>query len=355
MQDMYPFKYTASEAPTGASASTAATGSSIASGAFRAWDSWQNRMMKPQVNAIVKNSFVHVVDAEEAESQKSQSLRRSSSDGDLSRSSGSGRAGSEKEQVVGYFLPSLWSSSNSSARGRDSGHNLDTAPWVMSHPGGAVSSMQVASAHSREQLSLLTSQERQALAQGQTALQGSQRNMKQPFAPSQMRHKAPPEAQANGYACQPQQSAHAEEECTVIVDESLASLDKDTLIAEIYAEMKGRVKMDKLEELAMADVLARIPRNENFELSSVGSIGHGTGDCTPCAYWFKRICKYSISCHYCHFSHNGQKSKRLRPSKQTRMRIRRWEAQKAAEGGLCDDTCSNGRDDQPDENGIESL
>mmetsp|Transcript_21784 Transcript_21784/g.49586 ORF Transcript_21784/g.49586 Transcript_21784/m.49586 type:complete len:193 (-) Transcript_21784:59-637(-) len=68
---------------------------------------------------------------------------------------------------------------------------------------------------------------------------------------------------------------------------------------------------------------ARIPRNANGELTSIGSSGHVAGDCFPCGYWFKGICKYGVKCTSCHFVHEGQKSKRLRPSKHVRKRMRR--------------------------------
>lgn len=103
------------------------------------------------------------------------------------------------------------------------------------------------------------------------------------------------------------------------------------LVEEVHQELGDQVALEDIQELARSGLLEQIPRNTNNEWSSIGSIGHSTGTCTPCNYWFKGICRHGILCKFCHFYHTGQKSKRLRPSKKTRVRIRRQEALKAQE------------------------
>jgi hypothetical protein len=103
----------------------------------------------------------------------------------------------------------------------------------------------------------------------------------------------------------------------------------------VQRETDGMVAMEKLLELERDGVLGQIPRGSTGELASVGSLRHASQDCSPCAYWFKGLCKYSICCTYCHLMHDCQKSKRLRPSKQARMRMRRWEAQKVESRERC--------------------
>lgn len=76
-----------------------------------------------------------------------------------------------------------------------------------------------------------------------------------------------------------------------------------------------------LKNLEQSGVLARIPRNDEGELSSIGSLTHPEG-CAPCLFWFKGMCTKSVQCKYCHFRHSGQKSKRIRPSKRSRCRLR---------------------------------
>eukprot|EP00747_Dinoflagellata_sp_TGD_P214258 gnl/TRDRNA2_/TRDRNA2_87143_c0_seq1.p1 gnl/TRDRNA2_/TRDRNA2_87143_c0~~gnl/TRDRNA2_/TRDRNA2_87143_c0_seq1.p1 ORF type:complete len:413 (-),score=64.13 gnl/TRDRNA2_/TRDRNA2_87143_c0_seq1:46-1284(-) len=65
-----------------------------------------------------------------------------------------------------------------------------------------------------------------------------------------------------------------------------------------------------------------IPRNDEGEISSVGSIRHHEGDCTPCLFWFRNNCAKGVQCNYCHFRHKDQRNKRIRPSKKTRQLMR---------------------------------
>jgi hypothetical protein len=115
--------------------------------------------------------------------------------------------------------------------------------------------------------------------------------------------------------------------CGASSDSSNGTVDIErVLLAErIHSELKGAFPLEQLQDLASSGLLQQIPRGQSGELASVGSLNHGAGECTPCAYWFKGMCKKSLLCNYCHFPHTGQKNKRLRPSKHTRMRIRRGE------------------------------
>lgn len=116
-----------------------------------------------------------------------------------------------------------------------------------------------------------------------------------------------------------------------------------SLARQIHHELHEAVPLQKLQELEAAGTLTAIPRNDLGELTSLGSILHAESACSPCAYWFKGICKYGLLCTYCHFVHEGQKCKRLRPSKQARMRLRRKENQ-ANDTGSLDEQDAN--DDQ---------
>lgn len=66
--------------------------------------------------------------------------------------------------------------------------------------------------------------------------------------------------------------------------------------------------------------------------ASLQSIRHDNGLCKPCLFWFKNACNKGARCPYCHLTHAGQKTKRVRPSKQTRQKMREEEAAKAATG-----------------------
>mmetsp|Transcript_62530 Transcript_62530/g.146646 ORF Transcript_62530/g.146646 Transcript_62530/m.146646 type:complete len:517 (-) Transcript_62530:102-1652(-) len=79
-------------------------------------------------------------------------------------------------------------------------------------------------------------------------------------------------------------------------------------------------------------LLAQIPFNDEGERASLGSRLH-PDNCSPCIFWFKdkTFCNKGIMCDFCHFRHPGQKNKRIRPSKNTRLQMRA--AQARAAGG----------------------
>uniref|UniRef100_A0A7S2QN32 C3H1-type domain-containing protein n=1 Tax=Zooxanthella nutricula TaxID=1333877 RepID=A0A7S2QN32_9DINO len=93
----------------------------------------------------------------------------------------------------------------------------------------------------------------------------------------------------------------------------------------MYSEAASASGPDSTEGLPplSLDLLTSVPYNEDGLMTSVGSIDHFSGRCRPCAYWFKGVCGRGIACQRCHFVHQGQKGKRLRPSKQMRDRLRR--------------------------------
>eukprot|EP00747_Dinoflagellata_sp_TGD_P200422 gnl/TRDRNA2_/TRDRNA2_73830_c0_seq1.p1 gnl/TRDRNA2_/TRDRNA2_73830_c0~~gnl/TRDRNA2_/TRDRNA2_73830_c0_seq1.p1 ORF type:complete len:263 (+),score=35.50 gnl/TRDRNA2_/TRDRNA2_73830_c0_seq1:70-858(+) len=102
---------------------------------------------------------------------------------------------------------------------------------------------------------------------------------------------------------------------------ALEALDAPSqLVLHLHQELE--VPLTDLQLLEAKGLLAQIPFNEEGGLTSVGSIDHASGNCSPCAYWFKGMCAHSLMCRHCHLIHPGQKSKRLRPSKQTRQRMR---------------------------------
>lgn len=81
----------------------------------------------------------------------------------------------------------------------------------------------------------------------------------------------------------------------------------------------------RLAELSPTEqdtLLRQVPRDTSGKITSIGSIRHGTAECLPCLFWFKGTCAKGVRCTYCHFRHKGQKKKRIRPSKSTRLRLR---------------------------------
>eukprot|EP00931_Biecheleriopsis_adriatica_P046095 TRINITY_DN26451_c0_g1_i1.p1 TRINITY_DN26451_c0_g1~~TRINITY_DN26451_c0_g1_i1.p1 ORF type:complete len:290 (-),score=48.83 TRINITY_DN26451_c0_g1_i1:43-912(-) len=80
--------------------------------------------------------------------------------------------------------------------------------------------------------------------------------------------------------------------------------------------------LEDVLQLEREGVLSRIPRNDEGEITSVGSLLHGDGNCFPCVFWFRGECQKSLKCDYCHFRHPGQKVKRFKPNKKTREMLR---------------------------------
>eukprot|EP00930_Biecheleria_cincta_P077450 TRINITY_DN6474_c0_g1_i1.p1 TRINITY_DN6474_c0_g1~~TRINITY_DN6474_c0_g1_i1.p1 ORF type:complete len:360 (+),score=53.70 TRINITY_DN6474_c0_g1_i1:71-1081(+) len=64
-----------------------------------------------------------------------------------------------------------------------------------------------------------------------------------------------------------------------------------------------------------------VPLNNEGEQASLGSLKH-PDKCSPCIFWFGDVCTKGVQCLYCHIRHPGQKKKRIRPSKNTRMQMR---------------------------------
>eukprot|EP00931_Biecheleriopsis_adriatica_P106490 TRINITY_DN8092_c1_g1_i8.p1 TRINITY_DN8092_c1_g1~~TRINITY_DN8092_c1_g1_i8.p1 ORF type:complete len:242 (-),score=34.01 TRINITY_DN8092_c1_g1_i8:39-764(-) len=87
-----------------------------------------------------------------------------------------------------------------------------------------------------------------------------------------------------------------------------------------------------LIQLDSAGILSHIPRNDQGEISSVGSMkNHFDGTCVPCIFWFRGQCTKSLKCSHCHFRHPGQKAKRHKPSKRSRQFLREQRAAAQAE------------------------
>lgn len=106
------------------------------------------------------------------------------------------------------------------------------------------------------------------------------------------------------------------------------------LIGEFFVELEGDVPRNVLEDLHKEGKLLTVPRDPEGNLTSIGSLDHQEQyeDCKPCIFWFMRRCHKAIACNFCHFMHEGQKQKRIRPSKQTRLRRKRAQEKAEARG-----------------------
>lgn len=103
----------------------------------------------------------------------------------------------------------------------------------------------------------------------------------------------------------------------VLLDASLCS----QLVRDLHEETG--MSVTDLFELDQAGILEQIPRNDEGEISSVGSMKkHMDGTCAPCIFWFNGHCPKLLKCSFCHFRHPGQKAKRYKSNKRTRAILR---------------------------------
>eukprot|EP00913_Durusdinium_trenchii_P010827 g10156.t1 len=81
-----------------------------------------------------------------------------------------------------------------------------------------------------------------------------------------------------------------------------------------------------------AEELAQVPLDEAGELTSIGSILHGSGECRPCAFLGseRRPCTKGVACVFCHFPHDARRKVRLGRRKRREMRISARAAVRAA-------------------------
>lgn len=81
----------------------------------------------------------------------------------------------------------------------------------------------------------------------------------------------------------------------------------------------------QIEVWMRSGILHLIPVDEEGMLTSIGTTKHAEGECQPCIFWFRGECNRGLKCDHCHLVHPGQKRKRIRPSKATRLWRRRHE------------------------------
>lgn len=79
---------------------------------------------------------------------------------------------------------------------------------------------------------------------------------------------------------------------------------------------------EDLQKLDSEGILEKIPRNEDGGITSIGSLNHSLGTCSPCIFWFRSFCVKSLRCTHCHFRHQGQKMRRHKPNKRHRQLLR---------------------------------
>eukprot|EP00930_Biecheleria_cincta_P010865 TRINITY_DN113230_c0_g1_i1.p2 TRINITY_DN113230_c0_g1~~TRINITY_DN113230_c0_g1_i1.p2 ORF type:complete len:134 (+),score=29.54 TRINITY_DN113230_c0_g1_i1:53-403(+) len=103
------------------------------------------------------------------------------------------------------------------------------------------------------------------------------------------------------------------------IDHSVPAASTPSAFVKAVLEETG-LPLQTLMELDESGILGQIPRNDEGKISSIGSMqDHFAGACSPCIFWFRGECSKNILCRWCHFRHEGQKSKRYKPNKRMRM------------------------------------
>lgn len=257
-------------------------------------------------HAIVKNTFLEAFDTR----KQNDTLRRSASDSDLSCSSG--------EDKLKFWLPSL-SSQSSQTQSNSSEHKLSYAfGEKRAEPSTAAGSVAV-EAFGLPSLCNAVS------ASGAPPFAGGCYGVA-PVTSSASDHRWHSDARGTPVAAGPLLATGVPYSGVASgwpapVPAALSTYEPaDYLVEQIHRETGH--PMSDLQVLQQQGVLHQIPRNDGGELSSVGSLGHAAGDCSPCLFWYNKSCTKSVSCSYCHFKHKGQKKKRIRPSRKTRLQLK---------------------------------
>lgn len=290
--------------------------------------------MGSPLHATVKNTFLEIVTASSSGGH-SKGLARSSSESDLSRSSG--QEGSETagySSYNGYWLPTGLLSSHSASVSEQDSHSQQVLGERYTidpgHTSGPVSSWARSLGESAD---LISAADLRAMGDGLVGPRSREARgpqEAQPSASSSRLNQQPSASSSRLNAPQTQQSACSSGPLDLLRRESPdcsragESTGVPSDLVKRYSE-NFDVPLEVLIELDERGVLKDIPVVDNGIITSVGSISHAEGSCNPCAYWFRGMCRHGIRCHHCHFVHQDQKPKRLRPSKNTRRRIRALE------------------------------
>ncbi|CAJ1393608.1 unnamed protein product [Effrenium voratum] len=85
-----------------------------------------------------------------------------------------------------------------------------------------------------------------------------------------------------------------------------------------------------------AEILEEIPLDEEGQLTSIGSVLHGSGECRPCAFLGseRRPCSNGAACLFCHLPHDPRRKVRLGRRKRREMRSGAEAALAAANGDI---------------------
>jgi hypothetical protein len=86
-------------------------------------------------------------------------------------------------------------------------------------------------------------------------------------------------------------------------------------------------KLKLASEVAAPQIILQLasaieePELGSEEMPTIGSMGHKTRSCKPCAFLHTRGCENGVGCPFCHLCLPGEKKRRLKEKKEHRMQV----------------------------------
>lgn len=62
--------------------------------------------------------------------------------------------------------------------------------------------------------------------------------------------------------------------------------------------------MVDLEKSYEEELIRILPLDSQGKPTSLGSVKHAEGTCSPCIFFVKDNCSKGVTCNFCHFSHD---------------------------------------------------
>jgi hypothetical protein len=116
-------------------------------------------------------------------------------------------------------------------------------------------------------------------------------------------------------------SRHSEPEQKFEDVEDLGASRRGSTATKVREKPEEKSSLEDLSNLrrALDTLKEQIPRDEDGNLTSVGSMKHHLKQCKPCVFIFSagKVCANGIACEFCHFWH--PQKKRWRASKRKRL------------------------------------
>lgn len=103
----------------------------------------------------------------------------------------------------------------------------------------------------------------------------------------------------------------------------LALPERERSLSPVGKEQE-ELDLEALALLPLDELNVKLPLDGNRMPSSIGSMKHATGLCTPCYYVQQgKVCNRGSYCRFCHLPHDPTEKRKARPCKAQRLRFRK--------------------------------